>query len=122
MFWAYYTPAGRELDALSTEGIIAPDTNTLVNSFRCTPSTRDEALSVRESLRASLRVPYRVDTMFQRRLVDVISNTADAFSKIKNSADTAKKYCHKKLNEYKRHPSVEEELREATLAFDELKN
>jgi len=106
IFRAYYTPAGPELDALWTEGTIVLDTNTLLNFFRYTPSTRDEFLSVLESLRESLWIPHQVGLEFQRRRLDVISNTADAFSKIKNSVDSAKNTVTKTLNEYKHHPSL----------------
>lgn len=106
IFRAYYAPVGPELDALWSEGIIVLDTNTLLNFFRYTPSTRDEFLSVLESIRESLWIPHQVGLEFQRRRLDVISNTADAFSKIKNSVDTAKNTVTKTLNEYKHHPSL----------------
>lgn len=106
VFRAYYAPAGQELDALWTEGIIVLDTNTLLNFFRYTPSTRDEFLSVLESLQDSLWIPHQVGLEFQRRRLEVISNTADAFSKIKASVDSAKNTVNNKLNEYKHHPSL----------------
>ncbi|MFZ6991109.1 PIN-like domain-containing protein [Curtobacterium sp. RRHDQ66] len=106
VFRAYYAPAGQELDALWTEGIIVLDTNTLLNFFRYTPSTRDEFLSVLESLQESLWIPHQVGLEFQRRRLEVISNTADAFSKIKASVDSAKNTVNNKLNEYKHHPSL----------------
>ncbi|PZE55679.1 hypothetical protein DEJ04_14020 [Curtobacterium sp. MCLR17_044] len=118
VFRAYYAPSGDELDALWMEGIIVLDTNTLLNFFRYTPSTRDEFLSVLESLRASLWIPHQVGLEFQRRRLEVISNTADAFSKIKASVDTAKNAVNNKLNEYKHHPSLNRN--ELTRELDKL--
>ncbi|WP_139195033.1 PIN-like domain-containing protein [Curtobacterium sp. MCBA15_001] len=118
VFRAYYAPAGQELDALWTEGIIVLDTNTLLNFFRYTPSTRDEFLSVLESLQDSLWIPHQVGLEFQRRRLEVISNTADAFSKVKASVGTARNAVTGKLNEYKHHPSLNRN--ELTKQLDKL--
>lgn len=105
-FRAYYAPAGQELEGIWSDGTIVLDTNTLLNFFRYTPSTRDEFLRVLESLSSSLWIPYQVGLEFQRRRLDVISATSEAFSKIKDSVVTAKNTVAKSLNEYKHHPSL----------------
>jgi hypothetical protein len=106
IFRAYYPPQDEELEALWSDGVIVLDTNTLLNFFRYTPSTQDEFLSVLESLRESLWIPHQVGLEFQRSRLDVVRNTADAFSKIRGSVDSAKNTVQKTLNGYKHHPSL----------------
>ncbi|MGY4721490.1 PIN domain-containing protein [Naumannella huperziae] len=105
-FRAYYPLDGQEIDSLWNDGAIVLDTNTLLNFFRYTRNTRDEFLHVLEQLRESLWLPYQVGLEFQRRRLDVISNTGDAFSRVKESVDAAKNTIQKTLNEYKHHPSL----------------
>ncbi|MFJ6415408.1 PIN-like domain-containing protein [Paeniglutamicibacter sp. NPDC091659] len=82
------------------------DTNTLLNFFRYTSGTRDEFLSVLESVQDSLWIPHQVGLEFHRRRLDVISSTTEAFAKVKESLASAKNGVVKTLNEYKHHPSL----------------
>lgn len=96
------------------------DTNTLLNFFRYTASTRDEFLSVLESVESSLWIPYQVGLEFQRRRLDVINSTSEAFNKVKESLSSAKNGVMKTLNEYKHHPSLNRS--EMATELDELFN
>lgn len=105
-FRAYYRPTDDEISQIWRDGIIVLDTNTLLNFFRYTPSTRDEFLAVLEKLQASLWIPHHVGLEFHRRRLTVISTTSDAFTKVTESLVRAKKDIAGTLNEYKHHPSL----------------
>lgn len=105
-FRAYYRPTDNEIAEIWHDGVIVLDTNTLLNFFRYTPSTRDEFLGVLEKLHASLWIPHHVGLEFHRRRLTVISTTSDAFTKVAESLTKAKKDIAGALNEYKHHPSI----------------
>lgn len=105
-FRAYYPPTNGELAEIWTDGIIVLDTNTLLNFFRYTPSTRDEFLGVLEKLHGSLWIPHHVGLEFHRRRLGVISTTSEAFSKVTESLTRAKKDIASTLDGYKHHPSL----------------
>ncbi|MBD8206409.1 hypothetical protein IFU08_02290 [Microbacterium sp. CFBP 8790] len=87
--------------------MIVFDTNTLLNFFRYTPSTRDDFLRVLESLNDSLWVPHQVGFEFQERRLDVISGTAEVFKRVKDALISGKNGVIKTLNEFKHHPSLD---------------
>lgn len=120
IFRAYYKPNEEELSEIWNEGIIVLDTNTLLNFFRYTPSTRDEFLSILENLRRSLWIPYHVGLEFQRQRLEVINSTSQAFSKITSSFEKAAKDITATLNGYKHHPSINR--KELSNQVDELFN
>jgi hypothetical protein len=105
-FRAYYRPSGQNLADIWEEGIIVLDTNTLLNFFRYTPSTRDEFLGVLEKLSESLWIPHHVGLEFQRRRLGVISTTSEAFTKVTDALGRAKGDIGTTLNEFKHHPSL----------------
>jgi hypothetical protein len=105
-FRAYYRPTDDELAEIWAESIIVLDTNTLLNFFRYTPSTRDEFLGVLEKLKGSLWIPHHVGLEFHRRRLGVISTTSEAFTKVTDSLTKAKNDIAATLNGYKHHPSL----------------
>lgn len=105
-FRAYYALNERELKEIWSDGTIVLDTNALLNFFRYTPGTRNEFLSVLDSLSGALWIPHQVGLEFQSRRLDVINGTSEAFTKLGSSVDTAKNAISKTLNEYKHHPSL----------------
>lgn len=105
-FRAYYPLNNDELIQIWADGIIVLDTNTLLNFFRYTQSTRDEFLGVLEKLRESLWIPHHVGLEFHRRRLGVISTTSEAFTKVTESLSKAKRDISATLNEYKHHPSL----------------
>jgi hypothetical protein len=107
VFRAYYAPAGQELDALWTEGIIVLDTNTLLNFFRYTETTREDFFRVLESFADSLWLPYQVGLEFQQSRLAVINGTAEAFEKVRGAAATARNALHASLDAYKHHPTLD---------------
>lgn len=107
VFRAYYAPAGPELDALWTEGIIVLDTNTLLNFFRYTHTTREDFFRVLESFTDSLWLPYQVGLEFQQSRLAVIYGTAEAFAKVRGAAATAKNALDSSLDAYKHHPTLD---------------
>lgn len=105
-FRAYYRPSDTELAEIWANGIIVLDTNTLLNFFRYTPSTRDEFLQVLDRLKPALWIPHHVGVEFHKRRLTVIKTTTDAFGKITAALDSAQKDIESALNAYKHHPSI----------------
>lgn len=121
-FRAYYRPTDDELNEIWSEGIIILDTNTLLNFFRYTPSTRDEFLGVLEKLQSSLWLPHHVGLEFHRRRLGVINTTSEAFDRITDSLKKAEKDIGTTLNGYKHHPSINrgDLLQEVNIFFTAL--
>lgn len=108
-FRAYYTPTKEEFDQIWTDGAIVLDTNTLLNLFRYTETTRNQFLEVLKKLQDSLWLPHQVGLEFHNRRLDVINHTSDAFSKIRNASSSAKNDISKTLDSFKHHPSIDRE-------------
>ncbi len=90
-FSGYYAPTDQEYERLWQEGLIALDTNVLLDLYRLPASARDELLAVLELLKDRLWIPYQVALEFQRLRLTVIASerkvTEDALTEANDLFD-----------------------------------
>lgn len=105
-FPGFYPPSGNELDELWTTGTIVLDANTLLNLYRYTDETRQEFISVLQSSKERVWLPYQVGLEFQRNRLEVIDQQAAAYDSVIKALRNAESSISTELMRHKRHSSL----------------
>jgi hypothetical protein len=85
-FFGYYAPTSKEYEILWKEAMIILDANVLLDLYRFPATSRDEFITVLESLKERLWIPHQVALEFQRNRLTVISTERKATEKALESA------------------------------------
>lgn len=123
IFRGYYPPTDAEREQLWDEGEIVLDTNSLLNLYRYTDSTRESFVNVLTTFQERLWIPAQVGLEFHGRRLDVIEDQRAAFQSVRRSFEGLEKSFEGDVMRYKRHPSLDAPaiLSKLVYALDSLK-
>ncbi len=106
-FIGFYNPTDEEVESAWKKGIICLDTNTLLNLYRYTSTTRNDFLAVLRGIKERLFIPHQVAFEYHTNRNRVIEDTNNAFSDL---AETVKQNYDTKLSAqlktFKRYRSI----------------
>lgn len=112
-FPGYYKPTQQEILKLWDNAIIVLDTNALFNLFRYSNKTRAEFLSVLESKREQLWIPYQVGLEFHEGRLQIIKDQIRAFDDLITKSDRALESVINDVGALRNHPTLDlNELKE----------
>jgi hypothetical protein len=83
-FHQYYAPTEDEIATAMKTGLVAPDTNVLLNLYRYQAGTRDQLFGALEKLGDRLWIPDQVGSEFHNRRLDVMADQEGYFTKTRN--------------------------------------
>jgi PIN like domain len=108
-FRSHYAPTKTELAALWQDGLIILDTNSILNLFRYTHSTKEAFVAVLDAKQSSLWCPHHVGLEFHRRRHSVVFDQKAAFENTGRALSEIQKVAHKQLEELhlSRHPLID---------------
>jgi PIN like domain len=89
LFPGYYKPTSAEFDDLWRKSFFAFDANVLLNIYRYSEDTRNEFLSVLNSLRDRIWLPYQAAFEYQENRLNVLSAQFKAYDEIPKFLTTA---------------------------------
>jgi hypothetical protein len=90
-FWQYYPLEENDLDALSSQAVVALDANALLHAYRLTPRASEAWLDYLDSLAERIWVPHRAAFEYQRNRVEVVANQNRLATDIENDVAKALK-------------------------------
>ncbi|MBV7531006.1 PIN-like domain-containing protein [Chitinophaga sp. sic0106] len=106
-FIGYYEPTKEELEQSWNEAVLVLDANTLLNLYRYSESTKKVFLSVLESQRNRLYIPYQVAYEFHKNRRSVIETTRRAYEELNSDINTYfNKHLIAQINRFERHPTI----------------
>jgi hypothetical protein len=88
MFTEYIPPSRSQVERIIREGLVALDTNVLLDLYRYAPMARDELLSALGALGARLWIPHQVALEFHRNRISVIAAREDAYGELLKAVAT----------------------------------
>ena len=111
LFPEYYTLNDVQVRIVWDDAIIVFDTNTLLNLYRYTDTTRNDFLDVLEFYKERLWLPYQVAMEFQRNRINPIIENEASYDKLisKLHEQSEKMIKELKLDNYTRHPQINTE-------------
>lgn len=80
LFAHFYALDEDAVKAAVLDGIVAPDTNVLLNLYRFQGGAREDLFGALESLKERLWIPHQVGLEFQRRRIGVIADQEQYFT------------------------------------------
>ena len=107
-FFGFYEPTQTEIDKSWENGIFVFDTNTLLNLYRYSESTRKDFLLAVTKLKDKLFMPYQVGYEYHSNrhfVIDTLNNSYNSL--ISSIKDNSEKNITNLLNQYLRHPSIQ---------------
>ena len=114
IFFAHFKKSEREFKELWDSAIFAVDTNVLLNLYRYSDKTRDTVLTVLESQKEKLFLPYQVGKEFFYNLADEIGKRTIVYNEIVDAIEKLEKklqQCQEKSSDLqKRHPFIPKEI------------
>src|ERR1700740_766159 len=106
-FIGYYTPTEREINDAWKNGTFAFDTNSLLNLYRYSESTRKDFLSSLKTLKEKLFLPHQTALEFHSNRLGVIDGIEYAYSNLqKVFEENFEKILVPQINGFKKHPSI----------------
>lgn len=105
----YYPPTEAELETLWNDGLIVPDTNTLLHLYRYSKSAAVDLFNVLSSVEDRLWLPHQVGLEFQRGRIGVIEEQQAAFGVVLDAMNAATKDVETALRRFRKHPELDHE-------------
>ena len=106
-FRGYYPPTGPEYAELWTHGLIVLDTNSLLNLYRYSETTRQQFIDVLSAFQDRLWIPAQVAQEFLDRRFDVIHDQTSAFTAVREILSESQKAFGTGVGRYKRHSTLD---------------
>lgn len=123
LFHGYYDPSKEELQSLWDDAAFVLDTNTLLNLYRYSDSTRDDFLILISRLKDNIIIPYQVAKEFFENRITVIFEQINAYRELHNEIIIAEEQLKKSVQKLRKHPTLDksEVQKKVNDAFDSLK-
>jgi len=106
-FRGYYPPTGPEYGELWTSALIVLDTNSLLNLYRYSETTRQQFIDVLSAFQDRLWIPAQVAQEFLDRRFDVIHDQTSAFTAVREILSESQKAFESGVGRYKRHSTLD---------------
>ena len=103
-FPGYYRPTADEFRKLWGEGLVILDANVLLNLYRYSEATRNELLSVLQTVRDRLWLPHQAGLEYERNRLKVMKDQARAYGRLRESVDNTEKQLNVQFQTFARHP------------------
>lgn len=122
-FIGYYPPTDEEINKSWEVGFFAFDTNTLLNLYRYTESTRIDFLKTIKAIKSRLFLPFQVALEYHDNRRNVIGKQNEAYDNLLNDIEKISLSFDNQINQFKKHPSIsiEKIFRMKNKAFKKIK-
>ncbi|MBG0865530.1 MULTISPECIES: PIN domain-containing protein [Burkholderia] len=122
LFHGYYDPTSEELQDLWGTAIFVFDTNTLLNLYRYSDSTRDNFLNLIHKLNENVSIPHQVAKEFFANRFNVIFEQVSAYKDLHKEISAAEEQLRKSVQKLRRHPTLDKDevQRKVDSAFSSL--
>lgn len=108
-FRGYYRPTKEEFSKLWETCIFSFDANILLDIYRFSQEGRKKFLRILKAASDRIIIPYQAAKEYQNKRLNVIKDQEDAYDKIIEILQKSLNTNEKKLNSFKKHPSIKVE-------------
>ncbi|MBR7988028.1 PIN domain-containing protein [Burkholderia cenocepacia] len=124
LFHGYYNPTNEELQNLWGTAIFVFDTNTLLNLYRYSDSTRENLLNLISKLNDNVSIPHQVAKEFFENRFHVIFEQVSAYKDLHREILAAEEQLIKTVQKLRRHPTLDKDevQQKVDFAFSSLKS
>jgi len=119
-FEGYLIPDDAERDAALRSALVAVDANVLLNLYRYNVGTREDLLSVLESLGDRLWLPHQVVREFWRNRLGAIGNPQSAAAQVRQGLEKSRDAARRAIEAWAKQVALDDAARTAVLADFEL--
>lgn len=114
-FEGYQVPSDAERNASLQSGLVALDTNALLNLYRYTEGTRDDLLRVLESLGDRLWLPHQVVREFWRNRLSALGNPQSAAKQVRDALQKSQETARRAIDAWAKQVALPADRHEAVL-------
>lgn len=107
LFPGYYKPTDEAFAELWQNCIFAFDANVLLDLYRYKPDTRDQLLTVMESVDDRLWLPYQAAYEYQKNRLQVIGTQTGAYNELTGKLEASLNGLTGALNAFNKHPLID---------------